>query len=137
MRRRIWNYSLVVISVLGVAISLYIEYLSGQPVCPVGFEGCERVLLSPYSRLLGLSLAMMGASWFAVLLVLSLALFYRGKRVLSAVVFGWSLTSIPSVAALTMIEVFLVGSICLYCTVAHILGLSSIIPAYRIWSFWS
>ncbi|MEN2975334.1 MAG: vitamin K epoxide reductase family protein [Candidatus Caldarchaeales archaeon] len=132
MNKKIWNFSLIVISLAGIGLSLTLEYISNNPVCPIGFEGCDQVLLSPYSKIFGISWAILGASWFTVLFILTIFTFHNIRRSLSLILLGWSLISIPSVIILVLIEIFLVGAICIYCTISHIIGLSSILPAYKI-----
>ncbi len=123
---------LVLISVIGLIISAYLEYISSQPVCPVGFKGCDKVIASPYSKVYGVSLSSLGLMWFLVLLVLTIIASYRGDKKIFYVLLGWSLISIPSVAVLVWVEVGILNAICIYCTAAHILGIFSIIPAYKL-----
>ncbi|MCS7126464.1 MAG: hypothetical protein NZ929_06110 [Aigarchaeota archaeon] len=131
MKSKMWSYILIAISLLGIGISSYLEFLSSQPSCPIGFEVCEKVLLSPYSKFFGISLAILGMMWFIILLALTLTSMYKRGKTTSLLLLSWSLISIPSVIFLTIVELFLIESICIYCTISHILGLSSIIPAYK------
>lgn len=123
----------MVISIIGVILSSYLEYVSSQPVCPVGFEGCDKVITSPYSKVYGISLSFLGLAWFLILLFLTIIVFYRHRTITSHLVLGWTLVSIPSVAVLVWIEIAILNTICIYCTITHVLGVASIIPAYKIY----
>ena len=132
MNRKPLTLALILISLTGLIISAYLEYISSQPVCPVGFEGCDKVIASPYSRVYGVSLSSLGLTWFLVLLVLTIIASYRDDKKIFYIVFVWSLISVPSVAVLVWVEISILNVICIYCTAAHILGIISIIPAYKL-----
>ncbi|MEM0275327.1 MAG: vitamin K epoxide reductase family protein [Nitrososphaerota archaeon] len=127
----IWTAILLCLSIIGIATSSYLEYLGGVGVCPVGFSGCEAVLHSPYSKIFGVSLSLLGLIWFTGLLLLTILSLYQ-RRILN-ILLSYSLVSVPSVIILVWIEVALVRSICIYCTIAHLVGLTSILPSYKLW----
>ncbi|MGC9050805.1 vitamin K epoxide reductase family protein [Pyrobaculum sp.] len=82
-------------------------------VCRRGrLTGCEVVLGSPYARPLGIPLEYVGAAWFGGV---PLA-FHLGYGQI------WALLAVLGVVLLIGIEVKL-KALCLYCTVAHIIGL--------------
>lgn len=132
MRKSFWTLTLMIISLIGMVVSSYLEYVSSQPICPVGFGECYKVIASPYSKVYGVTLSSLGLVWFLVLLLLTIIAFYKHERITSYLVFGWALISIPSVAVLAWIEVVILNTICVYCTIAHILAVISIVPAYKI-----
>ena len=74
--------------------------------------GCEVVLSSPYARPFGIPLEAVGATWFALL---PLA-YFVGIGVF------WGALTLLGVAVLVAIELKL-RAICIYCTVAHAIGL--------------
>ncbi|ABL88911.1 Vitamin K epoxide reductase [Pyrobaculum islandicum DSM 4184] len=76
------------------------------------FSGCEVVLASPYAAPLGVPLQYLGALWFVVA---PLAHWFG---------FGlfWAVVGLVGIAALVGLEVKL-RAFCLYCTIAHGLGL--------------
>lgn len=132
MKKNFWIQTLLVISLIGVGLSSYLEYISSQPTCPVGFQGCDIVVTSPYSRIYGVSLSSLGLAWFLIMLILTFIAFYKDGKNVSYIVLGWALISIPSVVILVWIEVVILNAICIYCTIAHLLGILSIIPAYKL-----
>jgi uncharacterized membrane protein len=62
-----------------------------------------------------------GAAWFVVSLVLSV--FSLVKTRARTALFGWSVLGLLGVAYLAYLEVFVINSICVLCTVAHVLGI--------------
>jgi len=116
--------AVMLLSVAGIATSIYISYSRSSPpsFCELGSGfSCDEVLSSQYSSFLGIHMEYYGVAWFAVSLVLSLFSFV--KKLARIVLFGWAILGILGVACLLYIEVFLVNSICVLCTVAHVLGI--------------
>lgn len=130
--KNIWKIPSLIASLLGLIVSLYLYVLGSQTYCPTTSFECDVVLFSEYSHIMGIPLSLLGAIWFSAALMLSIIYSIFNTRMVSKILFGWCLTSIPSVATLVAIEIFLVNSICLFCTFAHILGLFLIIPAYKL-----
>ncbi len=117
---------MILAALVGLLTSAYLAYLSLQPPtsCPVGDVGifsCNSVLWSRYSHVFGISVAVLGLGWFIIALALSV-LAWKDRRYLLGVV-GWSILGAVGVAAFVYTEVFLLGSICSLCTVAHVSGL--------------
>lgn len=112
------------LSVAGLITSVYISLsrLNPPEFCELGsLFSCDEVLFSPYSSVLGIHMEYYGAAWFIVALLLSLSsLFKQGARLL---LLGWSILGILGVIYLVYVEIFLVHSICILCTLAHIFGI--------------
>jgi hypothetical protein len=78
----------------GLLVSAYLTYLSFTPPtsCPIssyGIFSCDEVIWSKYSHFYGVSVALLGLSWFIIVLLL-LVLTWRDERFMQAVV-AWSL----------------------------------------------
>lgn len=137
MKRNVLFWSMALFALIGLGASAYLTYLSSTlpSSCPVGDFGifsCSEAIWSRYSHLYGVSVAFLGLGWLAVaigLLVLALQheRFLRGLAV-------WSLIGAVGVADFVYTEVFLLGTVWLLCTLAHISGLAilalSTISAY-------
>lgn len=112
------------LSVAGLVTSVYISLsrLSPPEFCELGsLFSCSEVFSSPYSSILGISNEYYGAAWFIVSLLLSVSsLFMRTARLL---LLGWSILGILGVVYLVYVEFFLINSICILCTVAHVFGI--------------
>jgi len=119
-------WAMVASAVAGLLVSAYLTYLSLLPPtsCPVGEFGifsCNEVIYSEYAHFYGVSVALLGLGWFIVALGL-IALAWRDRRFMWCVV-AWSLLGAAGVAGFVYTEIFLLGSICPLCTLAHVAGL--------------
>ena len=127
MNRSTVMWAMVASAVAGLLVSAYLTYLSLLPPtsCPVGefsIFSCNEVIYSEYAYFFGVSVALLGLGWFAVALGL-IALAGRNQRFIWTVV-GWSLLGAAGVAGFVYTEIFLLGSICVLCTIAHVTGLA-------------
>jgi len=110
--------------VLGVLVSAYltlVEVTQGRlPLaCPtVGVINCERVLTSPQSTFGPVPVPVLGIAWFVVLGALLIA---RGAGIVATLRSAWALAGLAFVLYFVYAELFLVGAICVWCTVTHLL----------------
>ena len=112
---------------VGLLVSVYLTVLSFNPPssCPIGnfaFFSCNEVLWSKYSHFYGVSVALLGLTWFIIAAGL-LVVAWRNERFVR-IVFAWSMLGAAGVAAFVYTEIFLLGSICPFCTIAHLSGLA-------------
>jgi len=119
-------WAMVASAVAGLLVSAYLTYLSLLPPtsCPVGefsIFSCNEVIYSEYAHFYGVSVALLGLGWFIVALGL-IAFSWRYRRFIWTLV-GWSLLGAAGVAGFVYTEIFLLESICLLCTAAHLAGL--------------
>jgi uncharacterized membrane protein len=127
MNRNYLVWGMIVSALVGLADSAYLTYLSFNPPtsCPIGEFGifsCNEVIYSQYAHIYGISVAMLGLGWFVIALGLIL-ITSRNVRVMRGVV-AWSLLGAVGVAGSVYTEIFLLGSICPLCTIAHTAGLA-------------
>ena len=114
-------------ALVGLIDSAYLAYLSLSPPtsCPVGefsIFSCNEVIYSQYAHVYGISVAMLGLGWFILALGLILVAWRNARFIYGVVV--WSLLGAVGVAGFVYTEIFLLGSICLLCTIAHVMGLA-------------
>jgi len=107
---------LLVLSVLGIAVSLYLTYLyfsnSESTFCLKG-SGCDTVRESPYSEILGLPVSLFGIIGYLLVFALSLiSITYRVRWVL---LYFLSLAGVTFSFYLIYIELFVIKAICDYC----------------------
>jgi uncharacterized membrane protein len=119
--------ALIVSAAVGLTVSVYLTYLSLNPPtsCPTGsfsVFSCDEVIWSKYSHFYGVSVALLGLGWFVILSGI-LGLAWRDDRFMRVVV-AWSLLGAAGVAVFIYTEVFLLGFVCLLCTIAHLSGLA-------------
>ena len=127
MKRNVLFWGMVLFALMGLGVSAYLTYLSSTPPssCPVdnfSIFSCDEVIWSRYSHFYGVSVAFLGLGWFAVAIGL-LVLARQHERFLRGLV-AWSLISAVGVAGFVYTEVYLLGTVCLLCTLAHISGLA-------------
>jgi len=111
----------------GLAVSGYLTYLSLVPPTSCGIDdfsifSCDEVIWSQYSHFCGIPVALLGLAWFT--LALGLIFLTWCNRELTFVLLAWTSIGVPGVAGFVYTEVFLLKSICLWCTVAHIFGIA-------------
>ncbi|MDI3299336.1 MAG: vitamin K epoxide reductase family protein [Bacillota bacterium] len=105
----------------GLAVSGYLTALHWAPralACPnAGLVDCASVLNSASSVWWGIPVAVWGLLWFLVAGALALRA-PAGVRLL------WSGAGALVVVALVYTELFVIGAVCLWCTVVHLLVLA-------------
>jgi uncharacterized membrane protein len=117
----------LVLSATGIATTVYLtiaHYTTSTILsCPdTGIINCGKVTTSSYSEVFGVPLAVLGLGYFLTMFVLQLPVFWRSKLVLVRWGrFVLSALGIPMVFWLIYAELFLLNSICLYCSVVHVL----------------
>jgi uncharacterized membrane protein len=105
------------IALSGIAVAGYLTAvkLAGQlPACGP-LRGCETVALSEYSDIAGIPVALLGACFSAVLLVLQLAWWRSGERRALIAAYGLSLFGTLFVVYLTYLELFVIHAVCIWC----------------------
>ena len=127
MNRNVLVWAMVASALVGLTDSAYLTYLSFSPPtsCPIGefsIFSCNEVIYSQYAHVYGISVALLGLGWFVIALGLIL-IAWRNVRLIRGVVV-WSLLGAVGVAAFVYTEIFLLGSICALCTIAHVAGLA-------------
>jgi uncharacterized membrane protein len=132
MNRAFLFWAMIVSAIVGLFMSTYLTYLSLMPPtsCPVNefsIFSCNEVIYSQYAHIYGVSVALLGLGWFIIALPM-IILTRRDVRLIRAVV-AWSLLGAVGVAGFLYTEIFLLGSICVLCTVAHIAGLAILVLA--------
>lgn len=115
----------LVLAILGLGVSLYLTWvkLAKATAFCGGVGECESVNNSPYSEIMGVPIAVLGAG--AYLLIGLLLAFEHAHPQLRPIaplaVFGLSLTGTLYSAYLTYIELFVLHAVCPYCVVSAIL----------------
>jgi uncharacterized membrane protein len=126
---------IVLLSLAGLVLSGYLawpELAAPDGVCPLnGPLGCSPVASSAYSTIGGVPVALLGAIWFLVAVLLAV-------RAISAenwlkFQFAWSILGAAGVVGLAYIELFLIGSVCWLCTLAHSIGTAILILSLAVW----
>lgn len=117
---------LIGLSVLGALDAIYltiVHFQAGALVCSSsGVVDCHAVLTSAYSVIAGIPTSVYGLLWFSAVGLLA----WRGPTWSTALrLVSWLGAFV--VLALVYVELFLVGAICIYCSIAHLLVLAILV----------
>ena len=113
-----YRMAAALLSLAGFFVSLYLYLYKigkiGTLACGTG--GCETVQASPFSRFLGLEVALYGVVGYAVLLVLSVETLRRpAARLNSLLLLVFSGIGFAFTVYLTYLELFVIKAICRWC----------------------
>ena len=134
---------IIILSIIGMIDSAYLTYEHYQLLSNIG-EGsfcdiseelsCSTVNSSPYAEVMGIPMAFLGLVWFIVVIILAYALESKHKfwKAAPLYLFLWSILGLLSVFWLVYAELFLIGSICILCTLAHVLIIIILFLSYKI-----
>lgn len=108
---------------LGLIDTLYLSWLklTHQEAACAGIGDCDVVNSSPYSELMGIPIAVLGAGMYLLLLLLLWAeprLTPSGQVRVRYVVFGLTLWGVLYSAYLTYIEIAVLHAICPFCVIS-------------------
>jgi uncharacterized membrane protein len=135
--------ALIGIAIAGAVISIYLTatHANAVPlVCTVGsLVNCGAVTHSAYSVIPGTSvpISVLGAVWFVVSGGLGLSAWLRQRSHeteapwFGPVHFAWSAVALLGVLYLVYIEIVVLHQICEWCTVVHLLVLSTFVLTLR------
>ena len=129
---------LAFLDVVGLAIATYlsvVELTGGVPACPATgpLHGCEQVALSQYSRIAGVPVAVFGVALSLTLLTLAIAWWRTDLHVLLLAHYGLSLVGVLFEAYFLYLQVFVIGSVCIWCTSYGLSLLLRFVIALVVW----
>jgi uncharacterized membrane protein len=132
------SYLLMLIGLAGIGVSIYVTVLHYAHIAPVcsdsGAINCKRVLTSPQSVFLGIPVPLYGLFFFIGMFVLSIPKLWWTKL--------WWVpwlrlvgSAVGILFALRLIyeELFVIRSLCLWCTGAHVLSFFMFIVIVTGW----
>src|SRR3989338_8926538 len=128
--------TMIILSLIGLATSIYLVQNHYNP--PLGGSGCDfgevvscsLVNTSIFSELFGVSVALFGALWFILLLII----LYKARKEQkkhALTIFLWHILGLLSVIYLVIAE-FILQAICPYCTLVHIIIITQLILSFII-----
>ncbi len=118
----------IALSAAGLAVSAYLTVAHFSTpdllVCTeAGLVDCTSVTTSRWSVFLGIPVPVLGLAWFLAMLGLSLPAAWRSpRREVHLARLLAAIAGIGFVLWLVYAELVLVGALCLWCTVAHVLA---------------
>ncbi len=114
------HWAIPLLAILGIGVAAYLSYIeitSATAVCgPIGH--CNEVQASPYAKILGIPVAVLGLINYAALIVL-----WFGVRAKNVTIAGWSAVLILAMTVfgvlfsiyLTYVELYLINAVCAWC----------------------
>ena len=123
--------ALVVLSLVALATASYLTWVKATgttPVCAI-VSGCETVENSRYSEFLGIPVAVFGMLGALASLVGSLLWWLRDDRRGLMLAYLVGLASLPVVAWLTYLELFVIHAICIWCVAYAVLVIATWVVA--------
>ncbi len=120
MNRSFLIVLVLILSFLGVADSWYLYQSAITDTalsCDLGsgFDGCNIVAQSPYSRLFDIPLGLYGVGFFALTFVLAASLSVVSSRRLYQALLGVSAFGVFASAVFMYIQFVLIKALCIYC----------------------
>lgn len=129
----------IALTLAGVAVSVYltIAHFSNPDllVCAdTGTVNCTAVTTSEYAKLVGIPVALLGLLWFAGMFALCLPPAWQSdRRPVHLARMAGAIAGIGFVLWLVYAELVLVGAICVWCTVAHVLAFALFVVVVMTW----
>lgn len=115
---------IIILSIIGIVTSLYLVKNHYAPptkgaLCDISESvSCSLVNTSIYSELFNIPVALLGALWFLILIIFSWKALKKDGA-LPTMMLGWSILGILFVIWFVIVEIFLLRSICPFCTLVH------------------
>ena len=135
LRRIHPGWILVALDVFGLAIATYlsvVELGGGVPSCGP-LKGCETVAQSEYAWIGPLPVAVYGMGLSLLLLVLALAWIRTDRPALLDLHYGLSLIGVIFEIYFLTLQVFVIGAVCIWCTLYGISLVARFFVAMAIW----
>lgn len=112
---------IIVVSFIGFADATFLtieHYQNRIPPCTT--EGCEIVLTSAYSEIAGIPVALIGAIYYFLILVFSIAYIDTKKDIFLKYAFLLSTLGLLASIYFFILQAFIIGAYCQYCIVSGI-----------------
>jgi uncharacterized membrane protein len=128
IRRSGAQIALLVLSIIGVVISIYlttVHYQGAPLVCSTsGIIDCSRVLSSPYSVVPGttIPISIPGLFWFVIAGVIAGLMLRKPEvRAPRLGMLIWTVLGLSTVFYLIYVEIVILHTICIWCTSLHVI----------------
>lgn len=111
--------SFIVLSAIGFLDATYltIEHYRGS-VPPCAIAGCEIVLRSGQSVVVGIPVALLGVVYYLIILILSIAYLESGKTTILRFASYLTIVGIIASVYFVYLQFFVIGQICQYCMIS-------------------
>lgn len=126
---------LATLDLIGLAIAGYLSIVALQGALPYcgPLKGCEEVALSEYARIGGVPVATFGAALSVTLFTLAVWWMRTDRIELLAAHYGLSLLGVVFEVYFTYIELFVIGSVCIWCATYGLSLVARFAVALFVW----
>jgi uncharacterized membrane protein len=127
---------LVALDLVGLFVASYLSVVALQgdlPYCGP-LHGCETVAQSPYSRIAGIPVAVLGVGLSISLLALAVGWIRSGRLVLLGAHYALSLVGVVFELYFTYIEVAVIGAVCIWCATYGMSLVARFAVALWVWT---
>jgi uncharacterized membrane protein len=136
--KRWWGRLALILSLAGLGDSTYltIDHFTGKaPICSASaITDCLKVTTSAQSRFVGIPVVLLGLAFFAAMLVLNWpALWQSASKLLARLRLVAAAGGIVFVLYLVSAELFVIKSICLWCTGVHVVTFALFVLIASTW----
>lgn len=134
-RRSIRQWFLIALAIVGAGVAIYlttVRYAQVPLLCSSqGLVNCERVTSSSYSVVPGttLPITIPGLAWFIVSGVLAFSGIRSNRHWIRQTQLVWTILGTLTVLYLVYVELVILHTICIWCTVVHVLIFGALLVA--------
>lgn len=132
---------LLLLSLSGLIDSVYLTWehykkiippCTIHPFIPSFFIDCGKVLTSPYSTILGIPLAVLGIIHYSILSILIIGLIFSKNKLSRYLIILQTIIGALASVLFMYIQIVIIKSICLYCTLSALISFSLLVFVYKI-----
>jgi uncharacterized membrane protein len=110
-----------------------LHYKNVFPPCTVT-GGCETVLTSQYSIVLGVPVSLLGSLFYLLVIFFALAVFLDKRKVFAHGLFLTALSGLFISAVLFFVQFFILRAFCQYCLLSEIISLAIFVVCSLLYS---
>ncbi len=128
--------ALLILALIGFADATYLtveHYQNKIPPCTIG--GCETVLTSQYSSVLGVPVSLFGAVYYLIILILLFIHIDTKKEIFLRVPLLLSILGLIASLGLMYLMIFVIKAFCPYCAVSALTSIIIFSFAIYAWRF--
>jgi len=131
----------LLLSILGLIDSIYLTWehynriippCTIHPFLPSFLIDCGKVLTSPYSTMSGIPLALFGIIHYTILSILFFKSIFSNNKIYRYLAILQTITGAIASLFFMYIQIGIIGSICLYCTLSAIISFAILIIVYKL-----
>lgn len=115
LERAGWVFALISFAGLLDASYLAAKHYTATPINCSLFQGCEKVITSPYAVVFGIPVALFGAIYYFAVLILALAYLDAKKSVFIYFISWFSSLGLLASLWFLYLQIFVIKALCLYC----------------------